>query len=263
MGIEMSDKAPSLCFSNVTLGYDQHPAVHHLDLDVAKGQLLAIVGPNGGGKSTLLKGVVGTVKPLEGKISSQTPVSHTAYLPQQSDIDRSFPISLIDMVAMGLWRRHGAYRGFSRSCHKEVEQAIGRIGLRGFEKRPIGTLSGGQLQRALFARLILQDADLILLDEPFAAIDSRTANDLISLVLEWHRAGKTILAVTHDLHQVREYFPTSLLLARELVAIGDTADVLSAENLLRARTLTEAFDDHAHVCERGHDHHEHDHDEVA
>lgn len=260
----MTDCQPSLCLSNVTLGYDQHPAVHHLDMDVPKGQLLAIVGPNGSGKSTLLKGVMGTVKPLEGKIIIQTPRSAIAYLPQQADIDRSFPISLMDMVAMGLWHRHGAYRGFGRGCYQAVQQAIARVGLRGFEKRPIGTLSGGQLQRALFARLILQDADLVLLDEPFAAIDSRTANDLMGLILEWNKAGKTILAVTHDLHQVRQYFPKTLLLARELVAIGDTSDVLSAVNLLRAQTLTEAFDDDAHVCQRGDEHrHIHHHDEVA
>jgi len=258
-------KAPlSLCFSNVTLGYDQHPAVHHLDIDVYKGQLLAVVGPNGGGKSTLLKGVMGLIKPLQGKIVGPTPCSRIAYLPQQTDIDRSFPMSLVDMVAMGLWHRYGAYRGFSRDCRNEVDLAIDRVGLRGFKKRPIGTLSGGQLQRALFARLILQAADLILLDEPFAAIDSRTSNDLMGLILEWNKAGKTILAVTHDLPQVREYFPNTLLIARELVAMGDTVQVLSSENLLRARTLTEAFDDHAHVCERGDDHHHvHDHDEVA
>lgn len=243
-----------LHFDNVTLGYDRHPAVHHLDMSIERGSLLAIVGPNGGGKSTLLKGAANAILPLEGRIHLAIPRSRVAYLPQQAEIDRSFPINLVDMVAMGLWHRHGAFGGLRRSCYQEVELAIGRVGLRGFEKRPIGTLSGGQLQRALFARLILQDAELILLDEPFAAIDSRTTQDLMNLVLEWHQAGKTILAVTHDMHQVHEFFPQTLLLARELVAFGDTAAVLSAENLLRARRLTEAFDDHAHVCERGHEH---------
>jgi len=259
----MADRA-CLQFTNVTFGYDRHPAVHHLDIKIACGELLAIVGPNGGGKSTLLKGVAGTIVPLEGKISSIISRSHIAYLPQQADIDRSFPIRLSDMVAMGLWHRHGAYHGFSSGSYQEVVQAINRVGLRGFEKRPIGTLSGGQLQRALFARLILQNADLVLLDEPFAAIDSRTSNDLMGLVIEWNKLGKTILAVTHDLHQVREYFPKSLLLARELVAVGDTEDVLSPKNLLRARKLTEAFDDHAHVCERGHEHNQNpNHGEAA
>lgn len=251
-----------LQFTNVTFGYDRHPAVHHLDIEIACGELLAIVGPNGGGKSTLLKGVAGTITPLEGKIAITVARSHIAYLPQQADIDRSFPISLLDMVAMGLWHRYGAYHGFSSDSYQEVEQAINRVGLRGFEKRPIGTLSGGQLQRALFARLILQNADLVLLDEPFAAIDSRTSNDLMGLVIEWHKRGKTVLAVTHDLHQVHEYFPKALLLARELVAVGDTEDVLSPDNLLRARTLTEAFDDHAHLCDRGHEHN-HSHGEAA
>ncbi len=241
-----------LHFNNITLGYDRHPAVHHLDIEIGRGELLAIVGPNGGGKSTLLKGIAGTIAPLEGEISLAVARSHIAYLPQQADIDRSFPISVTDMVAMGLWHRHGAYGGFSHSCHREIERALARVGLQGFEKRPIGTLSGGQLQRALFARLILQNAELMLLDEPFSAIDGRTANDLINLIIEWNKSGKTILAVTHDMHQVRKYFPQTLLLARELVAMGDTEKVLSAQNLLRARALTEAFDNRAHVCEREH-----------
>ncbi len=118
----------------------------------------------------------------------------------------------------------------------------------GFESRPIGSLSGGQLQRARFARLMLQDAPLILLDEPFAAIDSRTVDDLVELILGWHDEGRTILTVVHDLEQVRRHFPTALLLSREPVAFGPTAEVLTPERLARARRLSEAFDEHAHEC---------------
>lgn len=243
--------ADLLRFDNVTLGYDRHPAVHHLDLQIKRGALIAVVGPNGGGKSTLIKGIAGAITPLQGKIHCDIAKRDIAYLPQQSAIDGDFPIRLIDLVAMGLWRRNGAFGAFSKSCRAEVDRALATVGLQGFEKRPIGTLSGGQLQRALFARLILQNAELILLDEPFAAIDSRTVSDLTRLVADWHRQGKTILAVSHDLYQVHEHFPLTLLLARELVAYGATAEVLSQQNLLRARRLTEAFDDHAHVCERG------------
>jgi zinc/manganese transport system ATP-binding protein len=124
------------------------------------------------------------------------------------------------------------------------------VGLTGFEGRPIGSLSGGQLQRARFARLLLQDAPLILLDEPYSAIDHKTASDLAALITRWHGEGRTVIAVLHDLEHVRGHYPEALLLAREPIARGPTAQVLSAENLFRARQRAEAFDDAAPVCDR-------------
>ena len=132
-----------------------------------------------------------------------------------------------------------------------MAQAIAAVGLTGFETRPIGALSGGQMQRALFARLLLQDAQLVLLDEPFTAIDARTMADLLDLVRRWHGEGRTVLAVLHDFDTVRAYFPETLMLAREMVAHGPTAQVLTAENQLRARAMAEAPDPDADVCERG------------
>ena len=122
------------------------------------------------------------------------------------------------------------------------------VGLTGFERRPISTLSGGQMQRALFARLLLQDASLILLDEPFTAIDAKTTADLLDLVRRWHEEARTVVAVLHDLEVVRRVFPRTLLIAREPVAWGETAEVLKADNLLRARRMVEAHDPHAHAC---------------
>ena len=122
------------------------------------------------------------------------------------------------------------------------------VGLSGFEERPIGTLSGGQMQRALFARLLLQDARVIVLDEPFNAIDTKTAADLCDLVMRWHAEKRTVIAALHDLDLVKSMFPEALLLAREPVAWGATAEVLTAENLLKARRMCEAFDEHAHEC---------------
>ncbi|HEX2215796.1 MAG TPA: ATP-binding cassette domain-containing protein, partial [Xanthobacteraceae bacterium] len=122
------------------------------------------------------------------------------------------------------------------------------VGLSGFESRPIASLSGGQMQRTLFARLLLQDARVILLDEPFTAIDARTAVDLFALVQRWHGERRTVVAVLHDLDLVRSGFPQTLLLAREPVAWGATADVLTAENLLKARRMCEAFDNRAAAC---------------
>jgi zinc/manganese transport system ATP-binding protein len=239
----------ALEFRNVTLGYDRHPAVHHLDGAVEDGALMAVIGPNGAGKSTLFKGVVGLLKPLAGRIErGSLQATEIAYLPQAAEIDRSFPINVYDMVAMGLWRRTGLTGGIGPNARRRVHDAIAAVGLTGFEGRPIGSLSGGQMQRTLFARLLLQDASVILLDEPFTAIDAKTAADLFDLVRRWHSEKRTVLAALHDIELVRTGFPQTLLLAREPVAWGATRDVLTPENLLKARRMCEAFDDHAAAC---------------
>jgi len=243
---------PALTFQNLTLGYDRHPVVHHLDAKIAEGSLTTIVGPNGAGKSTLLKGVIGTLAPLEGRIAlGGLGRDDIAYLPQQSDIDRSFPISVLDLVAMGLWREMGPFGRLRPRYRGRVAAAISAVGLTGFEDRAIGSLSGGQMQRVLFARLLLQDARLVLLDEPFTAIDARTMADLLGVVRRWHGEGRTVVAVLHDFETVRGHFPETLMLARELVAHGPTAEVLTAENQFRARRMAEAPDPDAGVCERG------------
>ena len=238
-----------LRFHNLTLGYDRHPAVHHLDGIVNEGALVAVVGPNGAGKSTLFKGIAGTLKPLAGAIMRDGIEGRgVAYLPQAPDIDRSFPIGVYDMVAMGLWRSRGVLGGITGKDHYAIEAAIAAVGLTGFERRPIGTLSGGQMQRMLFARLVAQDARLILLDEPFAAIDARTSAELLALVQRWHGEGRTVLAALHDVDLVRATFPETLLLAREPVAWGPTREVLTPENLNKARRMCEAFDEAAEAC---------------
>jgi zinc/manganese transport system ATP-binding protein len=238
-----------LQFRDLTLGYDRHPEVHHMRGVVRAGSLTAVVGPNGAGKSTLFKGVVGAIKPLAGRIECNgTRPQDIAYLPQVADIDRTFPISVYDMVAMGLWRGKGPFGGIGRKDRDTVETALAAVGLTGFEQRPIGTLSGGQMQRMLFARLLLQDARVIVLDEPFNAIDSKTSADLLDLVRHWHVEQRTVLAALHDLDVVRANFPETLLLAREPVAWGATADVLTPDNMLKARRMCEAFDEQAEAC---------------
>lgn len=242
----------ALEFQDLTLGYDRHPAVHHLCGEIAEGSLTAIVGPNGAGKSTLLKGVVGTLPPLGGGIAfGKLTRDDIAYLPQQSDVDRSFPITVADLVAMGLWREIGGFGGLRTGHRARVAEAISAVRLEGFETRPIGSLSGGQVQRTLFARLLLQDAGLVLLDEPFTAVDARTVADLIGVVRRWHGEGRTVLAVLHDFDTVRAHFPETLMLARELVAHGPTAQVLTAENQFRARQMCEACGGPPHTCGRG------------
>jgi zinc/manganese transport system ATP-binding protein len=241
--------AAQLQFSDVTLGYDRHPAVHHLTGEIATGALLAVVGPNGAGKSTLFRGVAGILRPLAGAISRcGLDARDIAYLPQSADIDRSFPITVFDFVGIGLWRATGLFGGIGATERARIARALAAVGLTGFENRTIGTLSGGQMQRLLFARVVLQDARLIVLDEPFNAIDTRTADDLLMLVKHWHAEGRTVLAALHDIDLVAAHFPETLLLAREVVAWGTTANVLTAENLAEARRMCEAFDDSASAC---------------
>jgi zinc/manganese transport system ATP-binding protein len=241
----------AISFADLTLGYDGHPAVHHLSGTVEAGELLAICGPNGAGKSTLLKAIVGARAPLGGTVYlGNGGIADTAYLPQLADVDLSFPINVFDFVAMGLWRSSGLFGGIGRAGRAKIEAAIHAGGLEGFEDREIGTLSGGQRQRMLFARLIVQDARIILLDEPFTALDSKTTEDLLALVLRWHEQKRTVLAVLHDLDLVRLYFPKTLLLAREKLAWGETKTVLHPDNLLRAQNMIEAFDRQAQICER-------------
>ena len=241
--------AARLQFRDVTLGYDRHPAVHHLSGEIAPGTMLAVVGPNGAGKSTLFRGIVGIIKPLAGTIiACDLDLKDIAYLPQTADIDRSFPISVFDFVGTGLWRQVGLFGGIGGQARGKIVQALSAVGLSGFENRVIGTLSGGQTQRMLFARVLLQDARLIVLDEPFNAIDAKTSADLLLLVKRWHAEKRTVLAALHDLNLVRADFPETLLLARGKVAWGATAEVLTADNLLEARRMCEAFDDSAAAC---------------
>jgi zinc/manganese transport system ATP-binding protein len=240
-------------FDNLTLGYDRHPAVHHLHGTIAAGSLLAVMGPNGAGKSTLLKAIGGSLPPLSGRIDIAAPARERvriAYLPQLATLDRAFPISVADIVASGRWHKAGLFRRIGKREDAGIAAALHAVGLDGFEDRWIGSLSGGQLQRALFARLMLQDAPIILLDEPLNAVDDRTATDLLDVVKGWHGEGRTIIAALHDAHVVRSVFPQTLLLARETIAWGATEDVLTPQNLMAARRMCEAFDAHAHECER-------------
>jgi zinc/manganese transport system ATP-binding protein len=237
-----------LRFDDLTLGYDNHPAVHHLNGALAHGSLTAVVGPNGSGKSTLLKGIVGVIEPMAGRIEHHAGC-RMAYLPQQSEIDRHFPAQVRDIVALGLWPKRGMLGRLNSEDRQEIGNALAAVGLDGFEGRPIDTLSGGQLQRSLFARVLLQNADLILLDEPFNAIDARTLSDLVEMIKRWHGEQRTVVVVLHDLELVRNHFPETLLLARQPIAWGKTGEVLMPGNLLRARRFHEAWDDRAPWCE--------------
>ena len=247
----------SFRLENLTLGYDGHPAVHHLNGEFVAGSLTAVLGPNGAGKSTLLKALAGLLKPISGTISyEENDAKKIAYLPQASQVDRTFPVSVKDLVATGLYQRRGLFATQTKSDEAAIAKVINSVGLNGFAARGLDTLSGGQFQRTLFARVILQDAKTILLDEPFSAVDSKTTDDLLKIVAHWQSEGRTVVAVLHDEELVRHHFPETLLLAREPLGWGATTQVLTKANLLRARHIHEAWDEAAEDCERDeHDHH--------
>ncbi|WP_304304268.1 metal ABC transporter ATP-binding protein [Pseudacidovorax intermedius] len=235
---------------DLTVAYRGHPAVHHVSGDFMAGALTAIVGPNGAGKTTLLNAIMGRLRPSTGRVELAAHCAgRIAWLPQQAEIDRAFPLQVFDLVAMGLWRQIGSF-GRLRATHREaIVAALQTVGLGGFERRNIGELSAGQFQRVLFARTLLQDAPVILLDEPFNAVDARTTDDLLAVVQGWRAEGRTVIAVLHDMAQVRAHFDEALLLARRRVAWGPVGEVLQPAHLASARHMAQAWDEQAPVCE--------------
>ena len=232
----------SIKIQNLTVSYNFHPAVHHLNATINQGQWLAVVGPNGAGKSTLMNVLAGIITEYEGSIEGINQ-NNVAYLPQQTKLDKDFPITVLELISTGLWQEIGFSGGLSDTQIERCMNALEAVGLDGFENRLINTLSGGQLQRSLFARVLMQDQQVILLDEPFNAIDTKTLTDLTSVIKEWQNKNRTIIMVTHDLEYVKDNCPTSMLLAKECIDLGSTKSVLTKENLDNARQVSEAFDE--------------------
>jgi zinc/manganese transport system ATP-binding protein len=221
---------------DLSVGYGEQLALDGVTGDFPASSMTAVVGPNGAGKSTLLKALAGMIRPMAGEATCAALARHRlAYLPQQAELDRGFPITVGELVALGDWRHFGSVRKPPPRLAARVHEAVATVGLEAFINRQIADLSVGQFQRALFARLLLQDADVILLDEPFAAVDESTTDELLNLLHRWREKGQTIVAVLHDLDRVRRHFPLTLLLARSPIAWGETSLSLSAENLARAR----------------------------
>jgi zinc/manganese transport system ATP-binding protein len=195
--------------------------------EFASGSLTAVVGSNGAGKSTLLAAIAGVVR-LGGGVVTCTAWRQLAYLPQLSAVDRGYPLSVFELITLGGWRDFGAFRSPGAVVKERVGTAAETVGLAGRLKRRIDELSVGEFQRALFARLMLQDAAVILLDEPFAVVDAQTVSLLIDQVTRWHTEGRTVIAVLHDLELVQARFPSTLVLARRCIAWDATETALPA-----------------------------------
>lgn len=217
----------SLTLRDVTVRYGRRTALDRISGHFPQGSLTAIVGANGAGKSTLLAAIAGAVRPSSGTIE-RPGASHLAYLPQHAHLATDYPMTVAELIALGAWRVLGAFRGSHGALRRQVETAAETVGLANRLRSRIGMLSPGELQRAFFARLILQDAATILLDEPVAAVDARATQALLDQIARWHQEGRTIIAVLHDLALVRERFPETVVLAGRCLAWGPTETSLPA-----------------------------------
>ncbi|PBI82165.1 ABC transporter ATP-binding protein [Rahnella victoriana] len=228
MGCDLLGNFSTMIFVNdVEVGYDRQAVAMPLNGQFQSGSLTAVIGANGAGKSTFLKTLAGLQQAVAGNISftgGKRP--RLAYLPQQAELDRSFPISVFDLVAMGCWPQSGLFGGISRQSAVAVGQALETVGMTEMSHLPVGSLSGGQLQRTLFARLLVQQAPLIMLDEPFTGIDTQTTDLLLNVIAQWHQEGKTVIAVLHDISMVSRHFPHVLYLSAQQNLWGSARDVL-------------------------------------
>jgi len=232
---------PTLEIRNLALGYPDLTLFRQLSLDLHPGTNLAVLGANGSGKSTFVKLLLGLTDPLAGRLSwpGGRP-REIGYLAQMTEFDRRFPMRVRDLAAMGAWRGFGLWSGLNRAGRLKVEAALDEAGVADIADRPLHTLSGGQLQRTLFARVILQDAPVILLDEPFTAVDQTTEAHLLSIIDRWRSEGRAIVLVVHDLSSVLDHCSHALLLGGGLASYGTVDDVVIPRRLVAQKYMSES-----------------------
>lgn len=234
-GAEHPVESP-LAIHDMTVAYHRKPVLWDIDYDAPEGQLIGIVGPNGAGKSTLLKAVLDLIPRASGRVTiygrPYREQRHlVGYVPQRESVDWDFPVSALDVVAMGRYGRIGWFRPVGRKDKQQALAALERVGLADFASRQISQLSGGQQQRVFLARALAQDARVYFMDEPFASVDAATEQAIIRVLHDLRAGGKTVLVVHHDLQTVAEYFDHVVLLNTRIVAAGPMATTFTEENL--------------------------------
>ncbi|MDY7100492.1 MAG: ABC transporter ATP-binding protein [Actinomycetota bacterium] len=233
---EQSTRAPRLEIDGLTVSYRVTPVVRDVSFTAEPGRVTGVVGPNGAGKSTILKSVLGLVAPDAGRVLlGGRPLAEdrlsVAYLPQRADVDWSYPAQVRDVVAMGRYPHVGLLRRLGRDDRRAIDDALERVGMAAFARRQIGELSGGQQQRVFVARALAQGADVLLLDEPFAAVDAPTVRMLVGLLRQLAGEGRTVVAVLHELDTIRLLCDHVVLLNRTVVTQGAPADVMDRISL--------------------------------
>jgi manganese/zinc/iron transport system ATP- binding protein len=221
---------------DLTVAYQRKPVLWEISLDIPAGSLVGLVGPNGAGKSTLIKAMMGLVPKVSGEIlldakTMEDQRARVAYVPQRESVDWDFPASVLDVVLMGMYRKIGWFLPIRKEHRHQAMLALEKVGIAELANRQISQLSGGQQQRTFLARALVQSADVLLMDEPFAAVDAATEQSIIQVLRSLQSEGKTILVVHHDLHTVPEYFDFLVLLNVRAVAWGPMQSTFTTENL--------------------------------
>ncbi|QDT77052.1 High-affinity zinc uptake system ATP-binding protein ZnuC [Gimesia maris] len=234
-----NDASPAeipLSVYDLTVAYHRKPVIWDVSFDIPPGKLIGIIGPNGAGKSTLLKAMMDLIPKASGRVqifgkSYQKNRHRVGYVPQRESVDWDFPVDALDVVTMGLYKEIGWCLPVRRKHKDRALEALDRVGIVDYARRQISQLSGGQQQRTFLARALVQNADLYLMDEPFAAVDAATEKAIVQILQEMKQAGKTALVIHHDLQTVPEYFDYVILLNMRVIDHGLTADVFTPENL--------------------------------
>ncbi|QEG01397.1 High-affinity zinc uptake system ATP-binding protein ZnuC [Stieleria maiorica] len=221
---------------DLTVAYHRKPVIWDVGFDLPAGQLIGIVGPNGAGKSTLLKAVMDLIPRASGRVrifgdTYRDNRHRVGYVPQRESVDWQFPVSALDVVAMGLYDKIGWCRPVRKKHREQAREALARVGIGDLADRQISQLSGGQQQRTFLARALVQDADLYLMDEPFAAVDAATERAIVEILRDLKARGKTAAVIHHDLQTVPEYFDYVVLLNMRVVAHGPVEDTFTQDNL--------------------------------
>lgn len=231
-----SDSEPAIQVDNLTVSYGPVPALLDISLEIPAGKLVGVIGPNGSGKSTLIKSILGFIKPdvgivkLFGQEVSQTR-GKIAYVPQRGAVDWDFPITVREVAVMGRYGHRRWWNDLTREDYRHADEALEKVRMGDFKKRQIGQLSGGQQQRVFMARALAQDADILLLDEPFAGVDAATERAILDVLEETRASGKTLVVVHHDLGTAAEYFDLLVLLKQRLFGFGPPSMVLDPQLL--------------------------------
>ncbi|MEM8638156.1 MAG: metal ABC transporter ATP-binding protein [Cyanobacteria bacterium P01_G01_bin.54] len=233
---------------NLSIDYRGIRALHDVSFFIPSGQLVGIIGPNGAGKSTLVEAMLNLIPMTEGVVrfngmALKRQLLKTAYVPQRSRIDWDYPATIWNVVMMAQTVQAGLFRGFSRQARHLARTALERVEMYSLRDRPIGELSGGQQQRVFLARALAKEAELVIFDEPFTAVDRKTEDIIFEIFQELRAAGKTVLVISHDLGESLAIYDQLLLLNKRLIAQGTRHEVMTAENLERAygRGLTRVF----------------------
>jgi zinc/manganese transport system ATP-binding protein len=239
----------SIVCKNLTISFNRHPIIHHLNCEFKMNTSTAIIGSNGAGKSTLLKALIGLISPESGSIElSSITNQDISYLPQINDLDLSMPLTVEDLVLIGSWHNIGLFHKPKSDYLSQINYALNEVGLYNFNKKYINELSSGQLQRVLFARIILQNSKIVILDEPFNAIDNETTNDLLKLLKKWEtKYQKTVITVLHDMKQVKDYFNYTLFLSKKLAVYDTTQNIFNNAKISLTNGLNINYDDNV-IC---------------